>query len=341
MVKSSEPASSDGSDTSIWLFAAGYFLAYAPYTALTKSVTSGSIAGVPKLGGMQILPWSTIASMVAMLVFLTVKGYWRFASRRSFGGIELPSPTKFTLVSGLATAAIIATTTLSYTLAGTSILVMMLFMRGGVLVLAPIVDLLSKRKVRWQAWLALGLSLIALTLGLSGGSASVDLAGATIVTIYLAAYFARLRLMSGKAKSSDRDLGRKFFVEEQMVATPAIVLFLVVVAALGLNETGLEVRRGFFDLGGLRGAGAVVFIGLLSQGTGVFGALVLLDGRENAFCVPVNRASSVLAGIAASLALWALDLGKPVSAAELAGALLLVIAIILLAMVGRSSAKPA
>ena len=121
----------------------------------------------------------------------------------------------------------------------------------------------------------------------------------------------------------------------------SVVLFLVVVAALGLNETGLEVRRGFFDLGGLRGAGAVVLIGLLSQGTGVFGALVLLDGRENAFCVPVNRASSVLAGIAASLALWALDLGKPVSAAELAGALLLVIAIILLAMVGRSSAKPA
>ncbi len=340
MAKARE-ADGDDSHTSIWLFAAGYFLAYAPYTALTKTVSSGTLAGVPKLGGLQILPWSTVASMVGMLVFLTVKRYWRFASRRKLWGIEFPSPTKFTLVSGLATAAIIATTTLSYTLAGTSILVMMLFMRGGVLVLAPIVDVLSKRTVRWQAWLALGLSMVALALALGGGSASMDLDGAIIVVIYLAAYFARLRLMSGKAKSSDRDLGRKFFVEEQMVATPAIVVFLILVAALGSNEAALEVRHGFFALGGLRGAALVMLIGLLSQGTGVFGALVLLDGRENAFCVPVNRASSVLAGITASLGLWLIGLGKPVAVAELTGAALLVVAIVLLAVVGKSSAKPA
>lgn len=46
-----------------------------------------------------------------------------------------------------------------------------------------------------------------------------------------------------------------------------------------------------------RRLGGVIAIGVLSQGTGVFGALVLVDGRESAFCAPVNRASSVLAGL--------------------------------------------
>ena len=44
-------------------------------------------------------------------------------------------------------------------------------------------------------------------------------------------------------------------------------------------------------------------IGVLSQGTGIFGGLILLDRRENTFCVPVNRASSILAGVLASLSL--------------------------------------
>jgi len=46
-----------------------------------------------------------------------------------------------------------------------------------------------------------------------------------------------------------------------------------------------------------------IVIGLLSQGTGVFGALVLLSPQENTDCVPVNRASNVLAGVLATVAL--------------------------------------
>ena len=41
----------------------------------------------------------------------------------------------------------------------------------------------------------------------------------------------------------------------------------------------------------------------MSQGTGIFGGLVFLDPRENAFCVPVNRVSSVLGVLVASLVL--------------------------------------
>ncbi|MBQ4334867.1 MAG: hypothetical protein IJC63_05800, partial [Myxococcaceae bacterium] len=44
-------------------------------------------------------------------------------------------------------------------------------------------------------------------------------------------------------------------------------------------------------------------IGFCSQFNGVFGGLILLDKSENAFAVPVNRCSSILAGVCATIAL--------------------------------------
>ena len=64
------------------------------------------------------------------------------------------------------------------------------------------------------------------------------------------------------------------------------------------------IRWGFTDIWSSPLLGAAIAIGVMSQGTGIFGGLILLDKRENTFCVPVNRASSVLAGLGASLALW-------------------------------------
>ncbi len=317
----------------IWLFAAGYFAAYAPYTALTKAVSKGALPFVPReLGGLEILPVSTLASLVGMLVFLTATRWWRHATHHTVFGISLPSPTLPTLLSGLATAAIIATTTLSYTFTGTSILLMMLLMRGGVLVIAPIVDLASKRKVRPRAWLALALSLAALLVALGDGDNYVlTLPAVADVVVYLAGYFIRLRLMSKQAKTDDPAVAKRFFVEEQMVATPAIVGFLALLALVGGSPALLEIRAGFSSLGSVEALLTTIGIGILSQGTGIFGALVLLDGRENAFCVPVNRASSVLAGIVASFLLaWTLGMA-PVPTAERAGAALLVGAIIVLA----------
>ena len=76
--------------------------------------------------------------------------------------------------------------------------------------------------------------------------------------------------------------------------------------------------------------GVTLLVGLLSQGTGIFGGLILLDKRENTYCVPVNRSSSILAGVVASfsLAAW-LGMAAP-SAYELAGAGLVVAAILVL-----------
>jgi len=75
-----------------------------------------------------------------------------------------------------------------------------------------------------------------------------------------------------------------------------------------------------------------IIVGLLSQGTGVFGGLILLDKRENTYCVPVNRASSILAGLVATYSL-ALILGeRGANASELIGAALIIAAILVLSL---------
>ena len=149
--------------------------------------------------------------------------------------------------------------------------------------------------------------------------------------VYVLAYVVRLTLMSKLAKRAGPAGALKFFFEEQMVATPVIVGTLCVVALVGQGTIGMEVRRGFTEIGASGAVLAAILVGVLSQGTGVFGGLVLLDKRENTFCVPVNRASSVLAGLLASVFLTAVGGAPSLPAAEIGGAFLLLAAIVVLA----------
>jgi hypothetical protein len=339
-------------DHLIWIYALGYFLCYAPYTALTKAIAEGRLPGMTRgLAGFAILPISTFTSMVGMFVFLTWMGWWKHAGRRPLPGsrlllrraIVLPLPGRWTFLSGLCSAAIIGTTTLSYALGGVSIVFMMLLMRGGVLVIAPLVDALGRRRVRWFSWVALGLSLGALLCTLSArASYTLTLVAAVDVIVYLVAYFVRLRFMSHLAKSDDPSARLRYFVEEQMVASPAIVLALALVAAFaGASSIGAEVRSGFLEIASSGAVLGGVAVGLLSQGTGIFGGLILLDRRENTFCVPVNRASSVLAGIVASYGMTWIFGANPVPSAELAGAGLILGAIVALSVAPLLKARPA
>ena len=152
----------------MWLWAFGYFAAYAPYSALTKALTSGLIEGVPKLSGTALLPISVLASALGMYVMLTALGWWGYATPWQVGGLMLRRPRLLTLVSGACTSAIVLTTTLAYTFDGVSIVFAMLLMRGGVLVIAPFVDILVKRHVRWFSWLALALSVASLLAAFAG-----------------------------------------------------------------------------------------------------------------------------------------------------------------------------
>ncbi len=318
----------------IWGYAFGYFACYAPYSALTKALSQGELPGMREgLSGFSILPITTMASLVGMITFISAMGWWKYAGHREIFGKRLPVPSRWTFLSGLATAAIIATTTLAYTFSGVSIVFMMLLMRGGVLVIAPLVDAISRRHVRWFSWVALLLSLGALVTALSEGeNYRLTVVAIVDVAVYLTSYFVRLRFMSNLAKSDDQADTIRYFVEEQMVATPAVVLSLALCALIGRGEIMLAIRHGFVDLPSASVLGALIVVGLLSQGTGVFGGLILLDKHENTFCVPVNRASSVLAGLVATGLLWLTVGGRTLSTSEIIGASLVIAAIFVLAV---------
>jgi drug/metabolite transporter (DMT)-like permease len=325
-------------ELSIWWFAFGYFATYAPYSALTKALSKGALPGMAgPIDGFVLLPSAVMASTVGMFAFLTAMGWWRYATQRQLHirgrTVSVPSPRWRTLLSGTCTATIVVTTTLAYTFEGISIVFAMLLMRGGVLVVAPVVDALSRRKVRWYSWLALLLSLAALIVAFAEKGGFRLTTGAAIdIALYLAAYFIRLRVMSGAAKSKDTDDNRRYFVEEQMVATPLVMVVLALWAAGGSSSEAAMLREGFFGVWGSPLVLVLLLVGLFSQGTGVFGGLILLDKRENTFCVPVNRASSVLAGLVATFGMVILLGARPPSGLELVGAGLIIAAILVLSI---------
>lgn len=320
-------------DRTIWLFALGYALAYAPYSALTKALSDGVFRKARS--GLEILPLTLLTVMVGMYSVLFATGWWRSARGRwKVGKLVLPAPRRETFLSGLATAAVIITATLAYSFEGVSIVLVMLLMRGGVLVMAPVIDLNSQRRVPWTSWAALVLSLAALLVA-TAHRADLRLSWIAVldILVYLGAYFVRLHFMSRLAKNESKEDQRAYFAEEQMTAGP-VALGLVVLLALVLPRgltAGDELRRGLVEVVASNHVGVVVLVGLFSAGTGVFGTLVLLDARENSYTVPVNRAASVLAGLVATLALQELANGTRLDLGEVAGAALVILAIVLLA----------
>lgn len=319
--------------TSIWWWALGYFAAYVPYAALTKVLSSG--AGAPR--GLELLPSTLLGGVVTMVLFLIGTGLWRHAGTVAAGG-RIPLPSLPTALSGLATAGIIITTTLAYTFEKISIVFVMLLMRGGLLVLAPVMDVMGNRRPRWYSFTALALSLTALIVAaFFDGSTAITLVCAIDVAAYLGFYLLRLTLMGRLAKSRDQSANLRYFVEEQLVSTPAALLALVVGAVAG-NDA---LRAGFTTFWDRPDAYLGLIIGALSQGTGIFGGLVLLDPRDHSFCIPVNRASSVLAGLAATGALAAAGESVKLPQTEMIGAVLIVVAILVLAFGPRwESRKP-
>lgn len=291
---------------SIWAFAFGYFACYIPYSLLTKLLTKGLIPGSEghAIAGFAILPLSAVAASLAMLVFVSAMRWWKHANHTRILGFDVPRPSRWTLLSGVCAAGTVGTTTLAYTFEGVSIVFAMLLMRGGVLVIAPIVDAISGRNVRWFAWMGLAMSLSALLVSLADTTSyAMPMLCAVDIAVYLASYFVRLRFMSKLAKSAEGNANKRYFVEEQMVATPVLALILAVVAIVGHGDLGQAIRAGFTAYWGEPLVIAIIIVGVLSQGTGVFGNLIYLDRRENTYCVPVNRSSSILAGVCASFLL--------------------------------------
>src|SRR5262245_8038434 len=269
----------------IWGLALGYFASYVCFSALVSAVTHGLMPGQSgPVSGFAILPAASLGTMAASVAAITLLGWWKFSRRRRFFGVAVPVPGGDTLRSGLCYAVIIQTTILAYSFKEASIVLALLLMRGGVLALAPIVDRLGRREVHWSSWGALALSLLAVAVALSGvGPYRVTVAMLINLAAYLAGYFFRLRYMTAHAKCDDVTLNRRFFVEETLTATVALVAVQAVCAALGTGQAMLDVRRGVVDLVG-NPVNVGTIVGVWYACLGLFGSLIYLGCGENTFC---------------------------------------------------------
>jgi protein-tyrosine-phosphatase len=298
----------------IWLLALGYFAFYVPYSALTKALSVGLLPGMTgPVSGFRILPATAVATSATLIVFMSIGRGWGCLRFRRILGLPVPVVGARMLVSGVATAVIIGSTTLNYTFVGISILFALLLMRGGVLILAPVVDALLGRRVRAGSWIALGLSFVALTIAFAevGGYQMTLVAGLNIAA-YLLGYCVRIPNMTGVAKSSDRAINARYFYEETLVAAIALTGVPALCLLLGNGPILTELRAGFTTFFADALVVPALIIGVLYACLYLFGTRVYLDHRENTYCIPLNRCASLLSGVVASFGLtWFLGLRPP------------------------------
>ena len=316
----------------IWWLALGYFIFYAPYAAFIKVTTTGLWPGVGgPVSGFRLLPAVVISTAVVLPVIVSLKGWWKYAGRRRLFGLSIPFPRPLVFLSGLGTAIIIGTTTLIFTFTGVSIVFALVLMRGGVLIMGPIVDRLFERRVRWFSWAAFAVTVPAVLIALADvNNYRLSAVTATIIVAYLSGYLLRLPFATKLAKSDDKATTYRYFVEEQMVAMSCLVAIPAVFALIGEGEIMLELRHGFTGLFTSGITIPAIIIGALYACLYCFGTLIYLDCRENTYCIPLNRGSSLLAGLFASYSLSLFFGQKPPSEAQLSSAGLLVTALLLL-----------
>ena len=286
----------------IWALGLGFYLFYTPYSGLTKALSTGLFTSTHgPVKGTVLLPVSAIATVVGMLGFITVRGWWKYAGRREFFGRQIPFPRKMTFLSGVCMATIMGTTTLAFTFGGLSIVLVLVLLRGGTLIIAPLVDYIVGRRVRWFSWTAMLVSLAAVLVVLRDSSNyTLTIAAIIDIAAYLAAYFFKLQFMSRLAKSDERTATLRYFVEEQMVASPLLALVLVVLALIGAGDVMMGFRTGLTTFVTTPGAVFAAMVGLFYAALCVCTTLIFLDRRENTFCMPMHCGSSMLSGFTAT-----------------------------------------
>jgi protein-tyrosine-phosphatase len=316
----------------IWGLALGYFAFYLPYSVLIKLLTTKLWPGIQtQVSGFRLLPGVLISTVLVMLVVVSIKGWWKFIGRRNVFGRSIPCPGGLVILSGLGTALIIATTTLAFTFSGVSILFALVLMRGGVLMIAPAVDLLFGRRVRWFSWIALVLAIAAVLLAIANvDRIEMKFVVAAVIGLYLTGYLFRLPCVTRLAKTEDPTITRRYFVDEVTIALVFLIVIPVVLALIGKGEFLLELRYGFTHLFTSNIALPSFLIGGLYACLYWFGTLIYLDCRENTFCIPLNRGSSLLAGVVGSFLLFFAFNQPAPNEVQLAGAGMIVVALLFL-----------
>ena len=316
-------------DLSIWALGFGYFVFYTPYSGFTKGITNGLLPGMSRpLSGFELLPLSVSATVIGIYGFITAMRWWKYAGHAMVFGFSVPIPSRPAIASGLCMAAIIATTTLAFSFSGASILFVLILLRGGVLLIGPVVDALFHRRVRWFSWAAMSVSLLSVLVALVDVQHyKIGLLAALDVAAYLGAYFFRFRIMTTLAKCDDRESTLRYFVEEQMVATPALALFLAMLAAFGPSQLCGGFTWGFIEIWRSGSVLPALIVGVSYAALMICTTFIFLDRRENTFCIPMHCGPSMVSGVVASGVLAHLYNQSAPSTAQYASTGLIVVAL--------------
>lgn len=311
-----------------------YLLVYLPNVVITRLATSTTIPALGRpLTGLETLPSSLIMNLVMTYLFIWLSGWHRDANATRLGGLRVPIPTRYTLLSGLGTALILFTVPLSFTFKGVSIPFIQLLMRGDILIIAPLVDLIFRRKVRWWSWTALVMvaAAVAFVIGKRGELGLPPLAIVTVI-LYTLGYFTRLAVMTHVSKNGEENSVRKYFVEEKIIALPFAVIVLGLLSLSGLGSQADSLEIGFVKIWTDPVIIQLFFIAATLTVISIFSAVILLDARENTYCVPLERSASLLAGVGGAYIL-AIGWGQPYpTGPEVIGAVILIAAIVLLSL---------
>ncbi len=330
---------SSGSTSQLIQLCAGYFGFYVMTGVLVKYFTG---LRHPSMSEMAYLFNNTLGGSAFALAVVFLAGWIRLRSNRlmKVGPFMVPSEVLYIIPSGVCTAVVIPTTTLMYTLP-ISVMVAMVIMRGSIIVISRLVDevqirqgILKKRVYAEENWgvvfalfaVATNVLLlpfvglleargvhVAQAFGLASalGKNQFDfihsVPALTIMGLYIVAYTIRIYIMNffknTRAKGVELD-NRGFFAYEQISASLTMVLVAVLVFMsprwFGWQDERIHVF-----------AGAMAHPDLMAVLSGVpYGAVAffsvfifMFKGRTATFAGLVNRLTSLVAGITATLLL--------------------------------------
>jgi uncharacterized membrane protein YdcZ (DUF606 family) len=288
------------------LFGSGVLFCTVPLQMMTKMASGGllpSFAGI-KFSSFEILPLYAVGNVLANAAFLTLSGWWRNISVTKRLGITIPKIRWYIFISGICTVGQIFSAIWAYAYGGASLAVVSILMKGGVLMLAPIVDVIAKkrrRKIYWPSLVAAVLSFLALMIAsVQKANSNITLICALDVALYLFVHSIKLSIMSRWAKSEDKRERRQYIIEEQIVISIVLTSTLLILGIIGSGmspDSALnQVWSGYAVLPAKGFVLMPMSIGVAAVGMGIFQSLIFLDRRENTFCVAIIQSSGIISG---------------------------------------------
>lgn len=310
---------------------ASFFL-YLLYGLGVKYFQGAKMDGFPGFTDIEFLFFSTIGSAICCLSIIFAAGWWRF--RWTLREI-LPM-----VLSGTCTTLVIPAATLLYLLP-VSIMVAMVIMRGSIIVITRLLDLVfgNQSRVSWPENVAAAFALASVSFYLFFARHSdfdflQSRAALSILGIYILGYGARLYLMnyfkfSHHFRSSLTN--QNFFAVEQLtVAFWIFVAFLFI--HLPGNNSGLAELSRLTDEPPPLWPWAVV-AGFPFGISACFTAfLFMFEGRTSTFSGLASRTSTLLAGTISTLLFALLFGGKWPKATDWISLLLVLTAVYFLAL---------